>query len=224
VPDWQKLVAEKLESPELTEPQKQEIVAELASHLEDVYEERTARGLSESRAVDAALAEVVDWRQLTRKLAYAKHQEGIMNDRTRQLWLPGFASVSAAVAIEVALARLSYEPFNIARSHTTQIMYGLWFVGQLFCGATGAFLSRRAGGNRSARIAAALFTSGVLLTTMLIVITICAIGRATGVGFASLEMNLLIKPVFAVVLIPSIALLVGALPFLSDGKPAAIVQ
>ncbi|HKN61022.1 MAG TPA: hypothetical protein VJW93_07590 [Candidatus Acidoferrales bacterium] len=221
VRDWRKLVLEKIGRLDLPPSQRDEIAAELASHLEEVREEKRAQGLPESEAIERTLSEVFDWNDLARRIHRAKREEGIVNDRTKHLWLPGLASVSAAVAIEVALARLSYEPFNIARSHTTQIMYGLWLVGQLFCGAAGAFLSRRAGGSRSARIAAALFTSGVLLATMFVVIAICAIGRATGLAFTALDMSLRIKPVFVVVLVPSIAMLLGALPFLSDQKESA---
>ncbi len=224
MPDWCKLVVGKLVSSELTESQKQEIAAELASHLEDVYEERTAHGLSESGAIDAALAEVVDWRKLTRQIVVAKHQEGIMNDRTRRLWLPGLASFCSAMICELALGGGALSGESLFYSHTKQLVYALLLVSQLCCGAVGAFLSRRAGGSRSARIAAALFTSGVLLTTMFIVIAICVIGRASGLAFASLDMTLLIKPVFVVVLIPGIAMLAGALPFLSDGKSVAIAR
>jgi hypothetical protein len=224
VPDWRKLVAEKFNGTSLPPLQRQEIAAELASHLEELCEEQRTHGMPESEAVERALSEVFDWNELAQRIRRVKREEGIMNDRTRQLWLPGLATFSAAMICELALGGGALSGESLFYSHTKQFMYASWLVAQLCCGAVGAFLSRRAGGNRSARIAAAMFTSGVLLTTMVIVIAICAIGRATGLAFASLDMTLLIKPVFTVVLIPSIAMLAGALPFLSEREPAMTAQ
>jgi hypothetical protein len=224
VPDWHKLVAEKFNGTDLPLPQRQEITAELASHFEEVHEEQRVLGAPETQAAQRAWSEVGDWNRLNRCIGNAKREEGIMNDRTRQLWLPGLASFSAAMICELTLGRGALSGESLFYSHTKQLAYASWLVAQLCCGAVGAYLSRRTGGNRSARLAAAMFPSAILLTTMVIVIAICEIGRATGLAFAALDMSLLINPVFAVVLIPSIAMLLGALPFLSDGKPTVIAQ
>jgi hypothetical protein len=222
VPDWRKLVAERRGVWHLTERQRREIAAELATHLEDVFEERRARGFSEREAINEALSEVSDWHELATKIAQAKRGEGVMSDRTRCFWLPGLASFNAAMIWEVALGAGPIGHGPMFHSHVTQLMYALRLMTLLFCGALGAFLSRRAGGTRSERAAAALFTSGILLCAILIVIGICAAARAAGLGFSALDMSMLVKPIFTVILIPSLAMLAGALPFLSKGKPRAL--
>jgi hypothetical protein len=223
-PDWRRLAGEELGLRDLDATESDEITNELAAHLEDLHEQYRAQGVPESEAVERTLSEVFDWSELARRIRRAKHGEGIMNDRTRQLWLPGLASFCAAMICELTLGAGALSGESLFYSHAKQLMFASLLVAQLCCGAVGAFLSRRAGGNRSARIAAALFPCGILLVTMFIVIAICAIGRATGLAFAALDLSLLIKPVFVVVLVPSIAMLLGALPFLSDGKPTAIAQ
>lgn len=225
MPDWQELVREKMASLRLTSPQEEEIAAELASHLEEAYEEQRANGLAEAQAAEHAMGAVGDWGKLKRRVRRAKFEEEFMNDRTKQLWLPGMAAFWATMGCEVALSRIgdgAISGGHLFNPHNSTLFYSVWFLAQLVCGALAAYLSRRAGGTRATRIGATLFTSAVLLTTMVIVITICAVGRATGLAFTTLDFTLLIKPVMMVVLIPSGAMLLGALPFLSeDGQAAA---
>lgn len=225
--DWLCFARGRLGSLDLRPTEKEEIATELAAHLEDLYDEYRAQGLAESRAADRALNEVVDWRELKRRIALAKREEGVMNDRTRRFWLPGLASFSAAVICQAVLAYWSYQPHMLFRSHQFQLAYALWLIAQLFCGAVGAFLSRRAGGQQTARLAAALITSLILMSAMLAVVGISAMARVTGFwrqDFGSIDMAMLARAVATGVLIPSVALFLGALPFLSDAKPAAIVQ
>lgn len=226
MPDWRKLVADKLTGLRLPEAQKQEIVEELASHLEDTFEERRGSGLSDSAAMNAALNEVLDWHELRRRIAIAKREERPMNDRTRKLWLPALASVSAAVIFQAGLAFLSYRPEMLFRSHVSQWMYILWLIAQVACGAIGASLSRRAGGGWPARVGAAMTTSTILLTAMIAVAAISWVVRATGIwrpDFGSVDMDIFTRAIVTGVLIPGVALLLGALPFLRspEGRAAA---
>lgn len=149
-----------------------------------------------------------------------------MSDRTRHLWLPGLASLGVAVICEVALAQWSYQPRMLFHSHLTRLMYELWLVAQLACGAVGAFLSRRAGGSRSARLAAALFTSAILLLVVLGIVGTGLFARITGFwqqDFGSLDLGKLARVVVVMVVIPSVAILIGALPFLAKPKETATV-
>jgi hypothetical protein len=227
VPDWRRIVTEKLHGLRLSAPQKEDVTAELASHLEESYEERQDSGFTESEAVEGALGEGVNWVELARQIRNAKREETFMNNRTKQLWLPGLASFWTAMICEIALSRLGFGPLTggpMFRFFLPQLNYVVWLIAELCCGALGAYLSRRAGGTRSTRLFAALFSSAVLLTTMVIVIGICAVGRATGLAFTTLDLTMLIKPVVMVVLVPSVAMLLGALPFLSDDKHPAIAR
>ena len=74
-----------------------EIHAELAEHLEDVYQEARRCGCSEEDAEARALAEAPDWADVARRIQDA-NQEGAMISRdTRTLWLPGMAADAAAL-------------------------------------------------------------------------------------------------------------------------------
>ena len=225
--DWRRLVSEKIDRVHLDPEQKEEIAAELGSHLEEVYEEQRRLGLPESKAFEGALSEVCDWAELARRIDNAKCEGRIMNNRTRQLWLPGLASFLTAMICEVALNRVDSGPLRggpLFHYHLPEGNSVVWLIAEFGCGAVGAYLSRRAGGPRSARLFSALFTASVLLITMTVVTGICAAARAMGLEFTTFGLGMLVKPVLAVVVIPGAAMLAGALPFLSDSKQTPIVQ
>jgi hypothetical protein len=223
--DWRRLVRERLNLCHAVASDREEIVAELASHLEELFDEQRESGLPEAEATERALSEVCNWERLNRRIQRAKREEDKMNDRTRHLWLPGLASFAAAVICEVLLARWSYQPRVLLSSHhLTQMMYGLWLIAQLVCGAVGAYLSRRAGGTRPTRLAAALFTSAILLIAMLGVVGTSLFARVTGFwrqDFGSIDLLMIAKVIGVMIVIPSVALLVGALPFLTERKEMA---
>src|SRR5580704_4724165 len=138
--------------------QRDEIVAELAGHLEEAYEEQRARGMSDAKALNHALGQVPNWRGLSRKIERAKRTEGKMNQRTRTFWLPAFITVTAWVLFEAILAQTSYGPRMISGHPNMMLVIGpIWLAGQPFLGAIGAYASRRAGGTRFTRLAAGLF-------------------------------------------------------------------
>lgn len=223
-PDWRRLIREKLDRARLTASQKEEITAELASHLEELFEEQRALGRSEAEAAAQALREVCDWNQLNRRIQRSKREEDEVNDRTRHLWVPGLASLGVAVLCEAALAQWSYQPRMLFHSHLTRLMYELWLVAQLACGAVGAFLSRRAGGSRSARLGAGLFTSAILLLVVLGIVGTNLFARAAGFWHqdaGSFDLEMLARVVAVMVVIPSVAILIGALPFLAERKEVA---
>jgi hypothetical protein len=207
-PDWNALVEERLRPLHLPAKESQEVVAELAAHLEDLYDEQIQNGLSECAALEKVMNEVAQWRPLARKLQRAKLKEGMMNARTKQLWLPGLVSLSAAMVFLTILIQISMQPRYLGRSPLSMVLLP-WLAMLPLCGAAGAYLSRRRGGYRWARLAAGLFPTIVLFV-------LCSI----------LTMTHLIVPAqprlwygsFALILgiiLPSAALLLGTLPFLS---------
>ncbi len=91
-PDWMQIVRERLAGPRSCS---QDVVAELAAHLEEVYEEARATRSSE-KATQLALEQVDDWEVLADKITRAKSQEDSMNDstmnrRTKTILLPATA-------------------------------------------------------------------------------------------------------------------------------------
>jgi hypothetical protein len=55
MPDWSALVRERVGSLNLLRTTEEEIVSELAAHLEDLYEAQIAGGMDESEAFERAL-------------------------------------------------------------------------------------------------------------------------------------------------------------------------
>src|SRR5204863_147345 len=89
MPDWRELVGKGLSDLKLGAGEKEEVHAELAEHLEETYKALRARGLPEQTATQQTLAQVTDWQDLRRRIQTARAKENIMNDRVRQIWLPG---------------------------------------------------------------------------------------------------------------------------------------
>jgi hypothetical protein len=220
--DWMKLVQERLGAMGTTETQQSEIVAELASYLEDSFEDHRAQGVCESEAIELALKELADGRRLGRRIRKAK--EDVMNERTRKFWLPALASVAAACALVAVTAQLSYKPHIILlRSNLAMMVYPVWVLGQPLISALGAYCSRRAGGNRLTRLAAGLFPSIVMFAVISIVTL--AQGLSLGRGeFGRIDFTMLARALMVVIVIPSAAMLIGAAPFLRDSKTQVLAR
>ncbi|HKV06416.1 MAG TPA: hypothetical protein VJO53_15070 [Candidatus Acidoferrales bacterium] len=93
-----------------------------------------------------------------------------MNPRTKQLWLPGLASLTVGNLMLMALSYASQEPRHLAERSSAwfpglalMAFYLPWLATQPLVGALGAWLSRRSGGSRAARLCAGLFPSIVML-------------------------------------------------------------
>jgi hypothetical protein len=106
-PDWNQLVRERLGKRPLHLPPhaQEEVIAELAAHLEEVSQNARANGLTDSAATALALQEVQDWRVLSAQISRARSKEERMNHRTKTLWLPAIAILFTAGLILVFLGR-----------------------------------------------------------------------------------------------------------------------
>jgi hypothetical protein len=163
MPDWEKLVSARLAYLALGERERQEVVIELAGHLEETYEALLRSGLPEHEAVHSALSRVKNWSDLQRKIYDARAKENTMNPRTSRLWLPSFATLAASIITLVAVGFLGLQPGPLgSRPHHEEWSshliggitggshivneYTVWLMVLPFVGALGARLSGRAGG------------------------------------------------------------------------------
>jgi hypothetical protein len=64
MPDWKKIVREKLGSLPLTNGRRDEVIEELAQQLESAYEEALAQGIHEQEAMRGSLDQFKDWENL----------------------------------------------------------------------------------------------------------------------------------------------------------------
>jgi hypothetical protein len=212
MPDWKVLVRERLGKLSRIPSNQGEIIAELAAHLEDVYEQLRSRGLSESDALDRTLNEVSDWRNLAMHIQRAQREEETMNQRTRMCWLPAFVSLLAAMLLWAISITIGLQPRFVARGLSTFVTYLTWLPVLPFCGAAGAYLSRRGGGQRSCCLLAGMFPSVLLsgLVAFFLLIGKIVLYKPQPLYFA--------RGAFFGILLPSIALMLGTMPFLRNSK------
>jgi hypothetical protein len=220
VRDWNVLVRERFSGKGLTESQQSEIISELAAHLEDLYEHECSLGITETEAISRALNEVDNWRQLSRDISRTRKLEGQVNYRTKSLWLPGLTTLTAAMgALAIIMGhhvnRFYFEPriYWYGSMAVVQI-YLPWLAILPIIGAIGAYLSRLANGNLKTRLAAASFPALVLFALFCPGIAVTAVfehhlnWHVLPVAFAGM--------VFSWVVLPGVALTLGALPFLGS--------
>jgi hypothetical protein len=205
--DWNALVRERLDLTNPSPEEQEQIVSELASHLDDLFEEYRAHGLSESEAVTRAIHEVTDWRGLAQNIQRAKQEES-MNPRTKQLWLPGLVNLTIAMVLLMLEIRTGVQPRVYNAQYAAMVLYFPWLAILPFCGALGAYLSRRAGGDRWARLATASFPAAAYLGCFILIFLVTRFGPDRFVSLSALGVV-----VSTWVVIPGAALLLGALPF-----------
>jgi uncharacterized membrane-anchored protein len=179
--------------------------------------------MTEPEAVALALEGVPDWVVLNREISAAK-KEGHMNDRTRNLWLPGMTMLISAFVLMSAVARVVGDEDDVVRlrdalTHPSAAMFifAAWLVMYGVFGALGAHWSRRAGGNATTRLLAGIFPIA------LHVVIFVAVFTATSLQVSPrtpewLVPSFLLRVFLTFILLPGIAMAVGALPFLRDGS------
>lgn len=129
------------------------------------------------------------------------------NIRTRTFWVPALVSLTAAMAGLSISTLCSLEPRFLASGWATYVAYVPWLLSLPLCGGAGAYLSRRAGGERQACLAAGLFPV-IAMTTL--------VGFLMVIGefiYAKPQwLYFLIALLFGLIL-PGMALFLGAAPF-----------
>jgi hypothetical protein len=135
-----------------------------------------------------------------------------LNARTRTFWLPALVSLTAAMVCLMVSTLAGLDPRFLVRGSSTLVIYIPWLLMLPLCGAAGAYLSRRVGGERLACLIAALFP--VIATTSLV-------GFLTLIGqfvYAKPQWLYFSIAVLIGVILPGAFLLSGALPFMKAAK------
>ena len=225
MPDWRAIARKRLGPLALEAKRQEEIVIELAGHLEDLYSDALRQGRSHTEALQSAFSAASDWDTLRREIESAVNEEGIMNYRVKTLWLPG----ACTIALSGIVLRLLQNPSAPSphvfwlRQGPPLIVYWQWFVCLPLVGAVGAYWSRRAGGKLLER---ALAVSFPVLGTMglpMLILPFMLIFRWLVHRDALLVPSALLLLIWVV--LPEAALLDGALPFFrgaaDESRPAA---
>ncbi len=213
MPDWQKLVRDRLSGLALDAAEKDEVHAELAAHLEESYAAFREEGLPEKDAFRRTLAQAADWRDLQREIFVAKRREQPMKKRTQQVWIPGFLTLILSMIFLAVLRELGFQPRIAGSGPTMVLLYVPWLLSLPFFGALGAHLSSRAGGSRGTVLLASVFpvlalTAAFLLMFPIGMVVEWIIGRH--VDFSDVAPALL-KDGIGWLLVPGAALLAGGL-------------
>jgi hypothetical protein len=221
MPDWQKLVNQRFAARRSGAEIEPEVTEELAHHLEDVCEAGRQAGLSHEESALRAWAEVKNWSRLARKINQARGGTEMLKQRIQRLWLPGIVPMILAMGILCVGLRAGLNPRTVEISpRVPALLYLAWLLILPGMGALAAYWSRRAGGSVANRAAAALFTALTMIAIFLAVM-ILTVFADDHMKTSSIFMVLLSNTVGGI-LLPAVALLAGAWPFLRDTRRAAL--
>jgi hypothetical protein len=171
MPDWEREAQRRLKNTKFPSAGREEVARELSGYLDDISDESHATGADESSATARAVRELNEDPRLGAHL-YRARQEGNMNDRTKQLWLPGITMLFASGVLEWLLQLVSFHFSHRVVFHGEEgtgsmyvllgqspmtLAYFAWLCVLPFIGAAGTYWSRRAGSGRALQAAAGLF-------------------------------------------------------------------
>src|SRR5260370_42579548 len=89
MPDWEAFVCSQLADLALAPEERADVIEELATHLEEGYENLRAQGISGEDAVKQTVEQVSDWNELQRRIPFAKAMKDTITNLVKQFWLPG---------------------------------------------------------------------------------------------------------------------------------------
>jgi len=210
--EWKELVREQLKMRGSTQSIEEDVIAEVAAHLEDAYDHERREGHQESDARKRAL-EQVQWHKLARRIRAAKREEGGMKDRKKTLWLPTFANLLLLTLGIQALLMLGIHPQIAVGQHVWFSFPIPWLLALTFCAAAGALLAKRGGASPGERMIAGLAPSLVWLGEFGVMAAAFGFYRQDFAPFPLKDSGL--TAVWWVVL-PVLALFAGTLPFLGE--------
>lgn len=225
MPDWLALARLRLAPLKLDSAREDEIIAELAGHMEDLHADLVRQGTPEAEAVRSALSAGADWGALRREIQLSANEELIMNYRIKALWLPGLCSGVLSMLLLRWFQAVSPEPAVFWLWHGVHlVIYWGWLACLPVVGAAGAFWSRRGGGRLLEQgLAASLHILALMCVMTLIFCIRLVVDFRTTLGVPAVG--------FAVYLLgwgiaPCLLLLLGALPFFrrdASAKPGQAV-
>src|SRR5215472_7464390 len=154
MPDWQEFVRRRLAGLALDAAEKDELHAELAGHLQELYESLRRQGVPEQRALSQTWARVGDWDKLQQQIQLARKKENTMTHRTRRLWLPSLVTLLVAMIMVPELELLGLNPhfFFLHGPHGQEYAFPVYTVWLMLL----PFVERSAPTSPAARAALAL--------------------------------------------------------------------
>lgn len=161
--NWEAIVERQLNGLALEPAESAEVIAELAAHLAETYEELRKQGMPEEEAVRRTLSEVEDWQKLSLLIQSARTRENTMTNRVKQFWLPSLLTLFLSMGLLMLVQFFGPNPWVIARKSAwsliapVAVIYLPWLFSLPLVGAVGAYLSNRAGGSQRAMLCSIVF-------------------------------------------------------------------
>ena len=230
--DWELTVSERLGGLKLCADTRNDVVRELASHFEDIYDDARERGAGEQQANDEALGAVQDWKRFSRDVQREKESFMTTTPFRRNVVFPGMlALVLSGMAMWVTSMLFrggAQYVFHIVGDPRTYFAFNIpWLAALPIAGAAGAWMSWRYGGNGRQRLLAAIFPHmamlAVLLVTMLILsplaLVVSKLAGGPGPHVTKDDLSIAVWTVRLYrlftpwVIVPAICSAIGALPF-----------
>jgi len=215
MPDWEGIVRQQLAGLALEIDERREVIAEVAAHLEETFEQLRGQGISEEAAFERALSQVKDWQSLRRQIQMARMKEDVMTERVKQLWLPGLLTLFFSMVLLMAIQLIGPKPVIVSTSGwrmtaPVAVIYVPWLLSLLLIGAMGAYLAGRAGASQRTTLLSIVFPVlpySVFFAIWIPVSLILDDHISHNIMFSALLLGLV-----AWVVLPGVALLVGGLP------------
>src|SRR6266700_4523969 len=158
MPDWEAFVSSQLTDLALAAEERADVIAELATHLEEGYEKLRAQGISGEDAVKQTVEQVSDWNDLQRRIHFAKTGKDTMTNRVKQFWLPGLLTFTLSMGLLELVQKFLPQPFILHLDHPPVLLFYVpWLLTLPLAGALGACLSKRAGGSRRMTLLSSVF-------------------------------------------------------------------
>lgn len=158
MPDWRKELQHVLAKAKFSASEREEVSRELAGYLDDLCAESRASGADELSSNACAARELKQDPRLGAHL-YRARQEGNMNDRTKQLWLPcilalvgGLAYFSLADTVRFGRVLWIHRTSGWLLAVNIPALIGLPLLG-----TAAAYWSRRQGAGRVVQAVVGLF-------------------------------------------------------------------
>jgi len=207
MPDWKKEIRGRMQRLNLAPETREEVIAELASHLEDAESEPSNRQGSIS---------AIKWRKLATAIERSK-KGTVMNRRIKSLWLPSLANLAAMIALVILFDRFNLQEPGLATPGHVGRAFRIPFLFMLpALGALGAFLAQRAQASRAERLIAGLVPSLLWLAVLVLVGLPLALDPQ---DFSGIPMRHFALSTIGLVILPALLLLAGILPFLRNSRP-----
>jgi hypothetical protein len=161
--NWEALVRCQLTDLGLETDERNEVISEIATHLEETCEELRRQGMTEEEAARRALSQVENWQKLGRLIQIARKKENNMTNRVKQFWLPSLLTMFLSMGLLMLIQLFGPSPLKVAMKSgwsviaPTAVIYLPWLFSLPVIGAMGAYLSNRAGGSKRAMLSSVVF-------------------------------------------------------------------